>query len=154
MKKFFAGMAFLILAAMNMSAQNITWNIAGANPSQYRSITTDELRYMFKNNQLAGNQRYKIIINDAGYWLTDLSLWELTFMSRFIAGAELYSRYFYFKNLPDLPEMGEGVTGRKIEVYFSQGVTLENLDDHVNWNNSLSKQVKISVIAVDGYRVL
>jgi hypothetical protein len=148
MKKFFAGMAFLILAAVNMNAQNITWNITGADPARYRSISKDELRYMFENKQLAGNQKYKVIINDEGYWLTALSLYELRFMSRFIAGTKLSSRYFYFKNLSDLPEMKEGVTSREIEVYFSQGVVFEDLENDPNI------QIKIPVIAVDGYRVL
>jgi hypothetical protein len=149
MKRFFAGMVFLALTAMTMNAQEITWNVAGANPAQYKSISADELRYMFKNNQLAGNQKYKTVIDGQEDYLTALSLRELTVLSKAGAGAELSSRYFYFKNLPVA-----GAAGRKIEIYFSQGITLENLADYVKWNSILNNGVKIPVIPVDGYRVL
>jgi hypothetical protein len=33
-KKFFPAMAILIFAAININAQNIAWNISGANPAQ------------------------------------------------------------------------------------------------------------------------
>lgn len=151
MKRLFAAMTFLVLAAMNMNAQNITWNISGANPSQYRSITTDELWQMFEDNQLAGNQRYKIVINDEGYLTeTSTTIALLAILAAASADVEPSTKYLFFR---DLPRPG-GVNGQKIEVYFSQGVTLENLDNYLKWDNNLNIQVKIPVIPVDGYRTL
>jgi hypothetical protein len=145
MKRFFLAMAILVLAAMDMNAQTITWNIPGANPAQYRSITKDELRRMFENNQLAGNQKYKVVINDEGYLTeTSTTLSLLAILASASAGTELSSKHLFLNNLPKLG----GEAGKKIEVYFSQGVILEDLDN--DWN----VQLKIPVIPVDGYRVL
>jgi hypothetical protein len=144
MKKIFALTVFLLLAAMNMNAQNITWNISGANPAQYRSITNDELWRMFESNRLEGNhQKYKITTEIGSLIETATALSLLAVLSSASAGTELSSKFIYFKNLPKIEaRIGE------IEVYFSRGVILEDLD------NNLNIQVKIPVIPVDGYRVL
>jgi hypothetical protein len=146
MKRFFLVIVIFIFAAMNINAQNIAWNISGgANPAQYKSITTDELWNMFENNQLASNQKYKIVITDEGYLAeSSTTIALLAILACASAGTEPSSKHLFFKDLPRLG--GEG--GKKMEVYFSQGVLFEDLE------NTLNVQVKIPVIPVDGYRVL
>jgi hypothetical protein len=133
-------MAFLVLAAMNMNAQNITWNIPGANPSQYRSITKDELWNMFENNQLAHNQKYKMIITDEGCLTeTSTTISLLAVLASASAGVELSSKSLYLKGLPRI----EGSADKEIEVYFSQGVMLENLDTYLmKKNRQASKHLR------------
>jgi hypothetical protein len=143
MKKFFAGMAFLILLAINMNAQNITWNITGADPSQYKSISRDELWDMFENNQLAGNQKYKVIQITGYLTETATAISLLALFASASGDTELSSKHLYFKGLPRIE-----ARNREIEVYFSQGVIFEDLENDSNIS------VKIPIIAVDGYRVL
>jgi hypothetical protein len=144
MKKLFAVMTFAFFASAAINAQTVTWNISGANPAQYRSITNDELRQMFENNQLVGNhQKYKITTEMGSLIETATALSLLAVLSSASADTELPSEFIYFKNLPRIEaRIGE------IEVYFSRGVMLEDLEN--DWN----VQVKIPVIPVDGYRVL
>jgi hypothetical protein len=144
MKKIFLTVTILIFAAMTMNAQSITWNISGANPAQYKSITADELWYMFENNQLAGNQKYKVVIPGQGYLAeSSTTIALLAILACASAGTEPSSKHLFFKDLPG--PGGEG--GKKMEVYFSQGVLFEDLE------NTANVQVKIPVIPVDGYRV-
>jgi hypothetical protein len=144
MKRFFLAIVIFIFAAMTMGAQ-ITWNTSGANPAQYRSITTDELWDMFENNQLTGNQKYKVVITDEGYLAeSSTTIALLAILAYASAGTEPSSKHLFFKDLPRF----EGLAGKEVEVYFSRGVLFEDLE------NTLNVQVKIPVIPVDGYRVL
>jgi hypothetical protein len=123
MKRVSVAMVFLAITAMNLNAQSIIWNISGANPAQYKSISADELWDMFKNNQLTGDQRYKTVITDEAQ-LTALSLRELQVLANAGAGTQASSRYFYFTNLPEI--LKKGITGRKrLKFIFRKGSGLK-----------------------------
>jgi hypothetical protein len=142
MKKMAILVGLIIFAGSDMDAQNITWNISGANPSQYIEITKDELFSLFNKNQLGNNQKYKIVIDSEGY-LTEAaaSISLLALLSSSAAGIEYSNKSLYFEGVIN--------TYEKIEIYFSQGVKYNTLK--IEGHNL---PVQYPVIPVDGYRLI
>jgi hypothetical protein len=145
MKVFCLSIGLMFFFYLNVGAQNIVWNISGANSSQYVEITNDELVLMFNENQLSNNRRYKIVIDSEGYLTqTSTTLSLLALMATAASGTEATSKNIYFYGAPN--DYGPG----KIEIYFSQAVRYDTLQV----GNGSNEIIRYPVIPVDGYRLI